>query len=339
MSTGSTLRIGLVGAGRFSQARVVPELAKASGVTFVSVANNSPDSTARVADRFEIPVQASSWQDVVSSPDVDLVFNGTQAPQHHDILLGALENGKHLFTMNPLAMTAAEGREIVAALEARPHLKARQYAAFPHGPYAREDALVLRLLSEGRIGRVLSVEVQWHTPYLAFGSYFDILNRWAGSHVRILAVRMQHEVGNRRVGFSAIVADLGEDRAIRYTHDNLMPRAIQNARIALHGEEGTLSVEAYPANPFSSVRITAGDAAEGAVVPVPDDLRGPYEEERHVNVEEQFVGWVMGGPEPTPLLLTLQQGLQSLNAAEAFVASMRQGGAWVDLPQNDTGGL
>ena len=115
MSTGSTIRIGLVGAGRFSQARVVPELEKVPGVTFVAVANNSVESTARVADRFNVPVQASSWQDVVSSPDVDLVFNGTQAPQHRDILLGALENDKHLLTLNPLAMTGAEGREIVAA--------------------------------------------------------------------------------------------------------------------------------------------------------------------------------------------------------------------------------
>ena len=134
----------------------MPELEKVPGVTFVAVANNSVESTARVADRFNVPVQASSWQDVVSSPDVDLVFNGTQAPQHRDILLGALENDKHLLTMNPLAMTGPEGREIVAALEARPSLKARQYPAFPHGPFAREDALVARLLSEGRIGRVLS---------------------------------------------------------------------------------------------------------------------------------------------------------------------------------------
>ena len=150
MSTNSSLRIGLVGAGRFSQRRVVPELAEVPGVEFVAVANNSAESTAYVAEQFNVPTQAGSWEDVVSSPDVDLIFNGTQAPQHRDILLGALENDKHLLTMNPLAMTADEGREIVAALESRPHLKARQYPAFPGGPYDREDALVLRLLSEGR---------------------------------------------------------------------------------------------------------------------------------------------------------------------------------------------
>ena len=332
MSTGSTLRIGLVGAGRFSQRRVVPELAKVPGVEFVAVANNSAESTARVAEQFNVGNQAASWEEVVSSPDVDLIFNGTQAPQHRDILLGALENDKHLLTMNPLAMTGEEGREIVAALEARPHLKARQYPAFPGGPYDREDALVLRLLAGGRIGRVLSAEMQWHTPFLAFGSYFDIPNRWLGPHRRLLVVRKQHEVGNRRVGFSAIVADLGDDVAVRYTHDNLAPQAAQNAHIAIHGDEGTIIVEGYPADPLSSVRIASGDG-EAEVVPVPDDLRQAYEEERRVNIEEQFLGWVMGGAEPTPLLLTLQQGLQSIDAAEAFVASMRQGGAWVELPQ------
>jgi len=333
MSTGSTLRIGLVGAGRFSQRRVVPELAKVPGIEFVAVANNSAESTARVAEQFNVATQASSWGDVVSSPDVDLVFNGTQAPQHHDILLGALENDKHLLTMNPLAMTGAEGREIVAALEARPQLKARQYPAFPGGPYDREDARVLRLLSEGRIGRVLSAEMRWHTPFLAFGSYFDILNRWLGRHRRLLVVRKQHEVDNRRVGFSAIVAELDDDVAVRYLHDNLAPKATHNAHIALHGEESSIIIEGYPADPFSSVRIASGDG-EAEVVPVPDDLRQAYEDERRVNIEEQFLGWVMGGAEPTPLLLTLQEGLQSIDAAEAFVSSMRQGGAWVELPQD-----
>ena len=333
MSNGSPLRIGLVGAGRFSQRRVVPELAKVPGIEFVAVANNSPESTARVAEQFNVPTQASSWQDAVSSPDVDLIFNGTQAPQHRDILLGALENDKHLLTMNPLAMTGAEGREIVVALEARPQLKARQYPAFPGGPYDREDALVLRLLAAGRIGRVLSAEMRWHTPFLAFGSYFDILNRWLGPHRRLLVVRKQHEVNDRRLGFSAIVAELDDDAAVRYVHDNLAPKAAQNAHIAIHGEEGSIIVEGYPADPLSSVRIASGDG-EAEVVPVPDDLRQAYEEERRVNIEEQFLGWVMGGAEPTPLLLTLQQGLQSIDAAEAFVASMRQGGAWMELPQD-----
>ena len=117
---------------------------------------------------------------------------------------------------------------------------------------------------------------------------------------------------------------------MRYTHDNLAPQATQNAHIALHGEEGTITIEAYPADPFSSVRIASGDG-EAEIVPVPDDLRQAYEDERRVNIEEQFLGWVMGGAEPTPLLLTLQQGLQSIDGAEAFcrlnATGRRLGGA------------
>ena len=334
MSTTQTLRIGLVGAGRFSAARVLPQLQAIPGVEFVAVANSSVESTARIADRFSVPTQAASWEDVVSSPDVNVIFNGTQAPQHHDILLAALQNDKHVFTMNPLSMTAAEGREIVAALQSRPHLKARQYLAFPHGPYSREDALVLRLLSEERIGRVLHAEVQWHTPYLAFGSYFDILNRWMGAHARLFAVRKQHEIDGKRVGITSILAELSGDRIVRYVHDNTAPLATQNPHITLFGEKGSIIVEAYPADLLSSVRIAMHGDAASQVAPVPEDLKAPYKDERFVTVEEDFVNWVLGGSEPTPLLLTLQQGLQSMILAEAFVASMRQGGAWVDIAQD-----
>ena len=174
--------------------------------------------------------------------------------------------------------------------------------------------------------------MQWHTPFLAFGSYFDIFSRWLGNHLRLLVVRKQHEVNDRRVGFSSITAELDDDIAVRYLHDNLAPRSTQNAHITLHGEEGSIIIDGYPTDPLKSVRLARTDG-NAEVVPVPDELKQPYEDERRVNIEEQFLTWVMGGDEPTPLLLTLQQGLQSIQAAEGFVASMRQGGAWVDLPQ------
>ena len=67
-------------------------------------------------------------------------------------------------------------------------------------------------------------------------------------------------------------------------------------------------------------------------VGVPSDLQAAWADERVVPVEAQFINWIKGGPEPDPVLLTFQKGLENLEFADAFVASSRQGGVWVDMP-------
>lgn len=330
----NTIRIGIVGAGRFSNIRVLPELKKIPGVELVAVANSRRETSERVAQEQGVGRVAADWKEVVSADDVDLVFNGTQAPQHHDILLAALENDKHVFTMNPLAMTAAEAQEIVRAAQARPHLKMRQYLAFPHGPYPREDAVVLRLLEEGRIGRVLHASLTWHTPFLALGSYFEVLNRWLGDHRRVLGFRKQYEIEGKRAGVTTTLAELAEGATITYTHNTLISEPARGPRAELYGEEGTLIVHANPESPRESIFIGKRGGTDLEPVAIPADLGANWDDPRFVNVEEQFIEWVQGGAEPTPLLIKPEDGLKSLEFAEGFVASMKQGSVWVDLPQH-----
>ena len=334
MTSPQRIRIGVVGAGRFSRVRLLPELKKVPGVELVVVANSGQESSDRVAQEFGIPKAVADWREVVSSPDVDMVFNGTQAPQHHDILLAALENDKHILTLNPLVMTAEEGRELVQAADARPHLKLRSFLAFPSGPYTREDEMVRRLLASDEIGTVHQALFVWHTPFLAAGSYFEVLNRWLGAHKRVLAVRKQVEVGDRRVSAATVLAELHNGTLITYSHSTFVAEGARTPRVELYGEKGTLVVHGYPANVRESVFIAKGDDKTLQPVPIPADLSADWEDPRHLPVEEQYLQWVQGGPEPSPTLLTFEEGLKNLEFAEAFVASSRQGGVWVEMPQH-----
>jgi predicted dehydrogenase len=327
------VRIGIVGAGRFSQARLLPEFAKIPGVEFVAVANSTVESGQKVADKFGVKKVHADWREVTSSPDVDVVYNGTRGEVHRDILLSAIQNDKHVFTMNPLAMTAAEGREFVAELKKRPHLKARQCPAFPHGPYTRQDEIVRRLLKEGRIGTVLAANVFWNTPYLALGSYFEVPYRWLGDHKRVLGYRRQFEVGGKRVGITTALADTVGGALVTYSHSNATAPAAANPRIELVGETGAIIVQASPAK-GEAVLVSGMDDKAPKQVPVPADLKPIWESEQQYPIEKAFIDWVQGGPQPSAILLSFEDGLKGLEFAEAFVSSMQQGGVWVDVPQH-----
>ena len=325
------VRIGIVGAGRFSRARVLPELQKAGGVEFVAVANSSSESSEAVALEFGVGRVAADWRDVVSASDIDVLYNGTQAPLHRDVLLAALESDKHVLTLNPLAATSAEAKELADAAAARPALKARDFLAFPAGPYTREDELVRRLLAAGEIGEVHQAFFHWHTPFLAAGSYFEVLNRWLGTHRRILATRKQAEVDGSRLSAAVILAELESGAIATYSHSTFLAAPAQQPRAEIAGEKGTLIVRAVRGAGDSVFLAKPGDAAPQPV-PVPDDLKDAWADERTVPVERQFVDWIRGGPEPSPVLLTFEEGLRNLEFSEAFVASSRQGGVWVELP-------
>ncbi len=93
----------------------------------------------------------SGWEGVVSRPDVDCVVVSVPNKFHRDIVIAALEAGKHVFCEKPLARNPIEAQEIVKAAErSRRFLKVgSNLRYFPSVLKAKE------LLDSGEIGEVL----------------------------------------------------------------------------------------------------------------------------------------------------------------------------------------
>ena len=73
----SSIRIGLIGAGKNTRERHIPGFQAIDGVEVVSVCNRSRESSQRVADQFGIPKVIENWQDLVADDDIDAVCIGT----------------------------------------------------------------------------------------------------------------------------------------------------------------------------------------------------------------------------------------------------------------------
>ncbi|XP_044526941.1 trans-1,2-dihydrobenzene-1,2-diol dehydrogenase [Gracilinanus agilis] len=119
------------------------------------------------ARRHEIPKAYGSYEDLLEDPDVDVVYVGTQHPQHLRGVLQSLEAGKPVLCEKPLGVTAAEVREMVAAARTRGRflMEAIWTRFFPAAEALRA------VLAQGTLGEVRLVRADFGMhPELNFPS-------------------------------------------------------------------------------------------------------------------------------------------------------------------------
>jgi len=91
----------------------------------------------------------TDWRKMIERKDIDVIDVGSPNNTHREIVLAAAAAGKMILCEKPLAMSAAEGREMVAAVEKAGVANMVWYN------YRRVPAVALakQLVDEGRVGR------------------------------------------------------------------------------------------------------------------------------------------------------------------------------------------
>ena len=110
-------RIGLLGAGNFSKATLLPALQTAKFGFIQGIASQTGVSARYMAEKYEIPFVATDAEELINHEHVDIVMISTPHDTHADLVLQGLKAGKHVFCEKPLAMTHPELDEIETALE------------------------------------------------------------------------------------------------------------------------------------------------------------------------------------------------------------------------------
>ena len=112
--------IGLLGAGNFVRATMMPILEELGGMDFVAVASAGGTSARHLAERHGFARVATDASAVINDPEVDLVMIATPHSTHADLVVEALEAGKHVFCEKPLAITMDELERVEEAHQAHP---------------------------------------------------------------------------------------------------------------------------------------------------------------------------------------------------------------------------
>jgi UDP-N-acetyl-2-amino-2-deoxyglucuronate dehydrogenase len=171
-TTDGPIGIAVIGCGGIghTHARAARDL---SGARLVGVSSRDADKARRVAEA-EGCRHTSDAAALIADPEVALVTIATSSGSHAALALQALAAGKHVVIEKPLAMTAADGRRVIAtAAERGLTLSVIFQRRFEPGFQA-----VAAAVASGALGRVRLIEAS--CPYFRPQSYYDSA-AWRGT--------------------------------------------------------------------------------------------------------------------------------------------------------------
>lgn len=106
--------IGIVGAGNFTKMTMLPAL-KDSAIKYI--VSKGGLSAKALATKHQIAYSSTSYNDILSDSEVDMVMITTRHHLHADMVVSAIESGKHVFVEKPLALNEGELDRIITAYE------------------------------------------------------------------------------------------------------------------------------------------------------------------------------------------------------------------------------
>lgn len=291
------LRFGLIGAG-WGAAAHIPALRSVDGIELAAVCTSRPETAARAAQTYGVAAY-SDVRELAAQPDIDVISVVVRVPFHHDLVVPALEAGKHVFCEWPLGATLAEAQDMTAVAR-------RMEVVTAVGLQGRQDpalGYIKQLHDEGWFGDVMSVRM---TMFGSGAGRSDSRNAWMGdaaNGANLMTIVVGHSLDSLSRCFGPLtavsasvstqfpqwhLADTGEtidvdapdSVALTGTlagggrlsfHMASVPYNGSGWRMAVHGTEGTLIATTEGLPQITPVAVTGARGDEPlAPMPLPE---------------------------------------------------------------------
>ena len=171
------VRWGVLGNAMIARDFMIPAIEKSEICEVAAVASRS-SFPAEVAPN---AVHYDSYEALLADPSIDVIYVPTPNALHKKWTIAALEAGKHVLCEKPIACTAAEAEEMIAASQKAGKLLME---AFMYR-YADQFVKMMEVLESGVLGKIKGIQgsqgytLDWASPAredpaLGGGSLYDV---------------------------------------------------------------------------------------------------------------------------------------------------------------------
>ncbi len=162
---GEQIRVGIIGANAhygWSMRAHLPALLALPEYELTAVCTAHQETAEESAKRYGARLAFHDYREMVGHPDIDLVSVSVRVPLHRNMVMAALNAGKHVYCEWPLGANLAEAEEMASLAQAKGvrHMVGLQ---------ARSDPALLRLqelVAENYVGEVLACNMSMFLPGL-----------------------------------------------------------------------------------------------------------------------------------------------------------------------------
>jgi predicted dehydrogenase len=268
---------GVIGVGDVTEVKSAPVVFQAEDSAVVHVMRRDAGRASDFAERHGIDRWSTDAQAVIDDPDVTAVYVATPTATHAEYAIAAARAGKHVLVEKPMAMSSEECRRMV---EAAGDAGVRLWVAYYRRALPRFDT-IRRLLAEGTLGRLLSVQTTWRKPTDFTGWRWDPRVNRGGEFYETACHTLDVLdliLGPASQPTSTVSRDMHAVSA-SYRFGDVVgsgawtfgtPDALEET--ILVGDEGTLTFSSFTPTP---IRVVTGTGTETYEVGDPAHVHGP----------------------------------------------------------------
>jgi len=267
------VRWGVLGAAHIAVKKVIPAMQRGEWSEIAAIASRDLSKAQQAAAALGIPKAYGSYEELLADPEIEAVYNPLPNHLHVPWSVRAAEAGKHVLCEKPLALDAAEARQLLAARNRCGVKMGEAFMVRTHPQWLRARELV----RDGRIGELRAV--------MGFFSYFNRdpanirnVREWGGGGLfdigcypintsrfifgeeprRVIAL-LEHDPEMHTDRLSSAMLDFPSGQAVFTCSTQLVPYQ----RMQICGTRGRIEVEIpFNAPPDRACRICLDDGSD-----------------------------------------------------------------------------
>jgi predicted dehydrogenase len=356
----STVRLGIVGADATGQGWAplahFPALRALPEYEIAALCTAHADTARAAAERYGVAKAYHDYREMFASPDIDAVSVVVRAPNHHEVVMAALQARKPVYCEWPLGVDSAQAGEMAALARAQgvPTAVGLQARCDPTLRYVHD------LVEQGYIGEVLAVTMAMISPGVPERARSRMWERTLAGGVSALTIRAMHSlealsvcvgeltevsgqlatrIGQWRVAGTdelmdvevpdnVVVAGTLANGAIVSAHIATVPSATPGFRLEIYGSNGAFTISTSGA-PQRDANKLMGAQGKSALAPMPTPAHyvevppetppGPPQNVAHLY--RRFARAIDGG---APVESDFEHGLKRHRLIDAIAQSSRE---------------
>ncbi len=142
------MKVSIIGLG--FGAEFIPIYQAHANVEIHSICQRTESKLNEIGDQFNIERRHTSYDEVLSDPEVDFVHINSPIPDHAPMSIAALKAGKHVMCTVPMATTVEECREICELVKET----GLKYMMAETVVYSREFLFIKEMYDKGELGKI-----------------------------------------------------------------------------------------------------------------------------------------------------------------------------------------
>lgn len=143
---------GILSTAKIGRDKVIPALKKAKGLEVAAIASRNEDNARAVAKELGIAKAYGSYEALLADSDIDVIYNPLPNHLHVPMTVEAVKAGKHVLCEKPIALDAAEARQLLDLRQDRFVMEAFMVRSHPQWQRARE------IVESGELGTLQSIQ-------------------------------------------------------------------------------------------------------------------------------------------------------------------------------------